>query len=116
MRKLLMILLIASLGAGVGGCQSLTGKTLGRNIDDATITASVKTRLATDAPVGAVTGVDVDTENGIVYLTGVVRNEVDRRRVAKIARDVDGVVRVVNHLQTRTGAADAPSYRYRHDR
>ena len=32
----------------MAGCQAMTGKTAGRNVDDATITTSVKTKLAAD--------------------------------------------------------------------
>ena len=55
----------------MAGCQAMTGKTAGRNVDDATITTSVKTKLAADK-VSSLTRVDVDTNNGVVSLNGVV--------------------------------------------
>ena len=32
----------------MAGCQAMTGETVGRNVDDATITTSAKTKLAAD--------------------------------------------------------------------
>ena len=53
------------------GCQALTGQTMGESIDDSYITSAVKTQLASDKLV-SLTRVEVETNNGIVYLTGQV--------------------------------------------
>ena len=53
------------------GCQAMTGQTMGENIDDSYITGAVKTQLASDKLV-SLTRVEVETNNGIVYLTGQV--------------------------------------------
>ena len=37
------------------GCQAMTGRTAGRNVDDATISASVKTRLTAEKDQAVVT-------------------------------------------------------------
>jgi hypothetical protein len=39
---------MAVLPGMLAGCQALTGQTLGRNIDDTTLTTTVKTQLAKD--------------------------------------------------------------------
>jgi osmotically-inducible protein OsmY len=80
------------------GCQSMTGKTAGRNVDDATITASVKSTLVADKAAN-LTRVDVDTNNGVVALNGVVESGEQKTRAEQLARRVDGVRNVVNNLQ-----------------
>ena len=82
------------------GCQALTGRTAGRNIDDLTITASVKARLVADN-LSNFTRIDVDTVNGVVSLTGLVESEFEKRRAEDIASLVDGVEKIVNDLQVK---------------
>jgi hyperosmotically inducible protein len=88
------------------GCQAMTGRTAGRNIDDAAITASVKSSLVADKA-SNLTRVDVDTTNGVVSLNGVVESPEQKNRAAQLAGRVDGVRNVVNNLQVqgaRTGS------------
>jgi hyperosmotically inducible protein len=84
----------------LSGCQALTGETLGQNIDDATLTTYVKTKLVADKAAN-LTRVDVDTTRGVVSLTGVVESEEQRVRAEELARQVDGVRSVVNNLQVQ---------------
>lgn len=86
----------------LGGCTTLTGKTLEQNIADASITGSVKARLAADK-VTSLIRVDVDTVQGIVHLNGVVENAETRERAGELARQVQGVRRVVNNLRIQSG-------------
>ena len=66
MRSISRFLSIAVLSiALVSGCAALTGKTTGTNIDDATITTSVKTNLASERGMQTLTAVDVDTNRGL---------------------------------------------------
>ncbi|HWP59419.1 MAG TPA: BON domain-containing protein [Candidatus Acidoferrales bacterium] len=89
------LLLAAVVGAG---CQAMTGKTAGRNVDDAALTASVKAQLVAEKAAN-LTRIDVDTNNGVVYLNGTVETADDKERAERLARRVDGVRRVVNNLQ-----------------
>jgi hyperosmotically inducible protein len=82
------------------GCQALTGKTAGQNVDDATITASVKSTLVADKAAN-LTRVDVDTNNGVVSLNGVVESTQQKSRAEQLARRVDGVKSVINNLQVK---------------
>jgi hyperosmotically inducible protein len=82
------------------GCQAMTGKTAGQNVDDATLTSSVKTKLAADK-LSSLTRVDVDTNNGTVYLNGVVESSDQRARAQDLASQVNGVNKVVNNLQVQ---------------
>jgi osmotically-inducible protein OsmY len=83
------------------GCTSVTGKTAGRTIDDATITATVKADLAAEKA-ATLTRVDVDTNNGVVYLNGTVSSPTEKDRATQITRSVNGVRKVVNNLQVQT--------------
>ena len=93
-RFVAVLLVMLSLVA----CSSTTGKTAGENIDDATITASVKAKLVADKPAN-LTRVDVDTNNATVYLNGVVESAEQKARAEELARQAKGVKSVVNNLQ-----------------
>ena len=82
----------------LAGCQAMTGRTAGENVDDATITTTVKARLAQDK-LGTLTRVDVDTTSGVVSLNGVVKSPQERTRAEEVARGVGGVKKVINNLQ-----------------
>jgi len=101
MRKLFtsMLSLIAVI-LMLSGCQAITGDTLGQNIDDTTITTSVKAKLAADKG-SSVTRVQVDTNRGVVALTGTVESAADRARAEQIVRGVSGVRGVANNLQVQ---------------
>ncbi len=90
-------LMIAILSLAVG-CQTMTGKTAGENLDDTVITASVKTKLVADK-VANLTRVDVDTHRGTVYLNGVVESTDQKAPAEQLAMQVSGVNNVVNNLQ-----------------
>jgi osmotically-inducible protein OsmY len=100
LRKWRLLGLTLLLAALVAGCQAMTGQTMGQNIDDTTLTTSVKTQLAADK-VGTLTRVGVDTYNGVVSLNGVVASAEDKARAEQIARNVNGVRRVNNNLQVQ---------------
>jgi hyperosmotically inducible protein len=89
------------LVAVTAGCTAMTGKSAGQNVDDATITAQVKTKLAAEKP-ATLTKVDVDTNQGTVYLTGNVENATVKARATELARQVAGVRDVVNNLKIQT--------------
>jgi len=65
---------------------------------DASITATVKTKLAGASPT-TLLKVNVETTNGIVQLNGTVDSDGTRQRATALARQVDGVRRVVNNLK-----------------
>jgi len=80
------------------GCQAMTGKTAGQNVDDASLTASVKSTLVADKAAN-LTRIDVDTNNGVVSLNGVVESAQQKARAEELARRVDGVRGIHNNLQ-----------------
>jgi osmotically-inducible protein OsmY len=96
-RNLKSIGLVLVLLGILAGCQAMTGRTAGENVDDATVTSTVKARLAQDT----LTRVDVDTTSGVVALNGVVSTAQDRSRAEEVARGVGGVKKVINNLQVQ---------------
>jgi hyperosmotically inducible periplasmic protein len=95
--RTLAVLAILSLTVA---CQSMTGRTTGQNVDDATLTASVKAKLVGDK-VANLTRVDVDTTNATVALNGVVETPSQKTRAEMLAKEVKGVQKVVNNLQVQ---------------
>ena len=97
-RAFKMMIVTLALLFFMSGCQALTGQTMGENIDDSYITGAVKTQLASDKLV-SLTRVEVETNNGIVYLTGQVQTAEQKSHIGSLTSQVSGVKRVVNNLQ-----------------
>jgi hyperosmotically inducible protein len=71
--------------------------TVGDKIDDASITAQVKSSLMSHSSTSALhTG--VTTTDGIVTLTGVAKNDAEKSLVTKLATDINGVASVINNM------------------
>ena len=71
---------------------------------DTGITTSVKSKLATDDTVKAYQ-VDVDTNNGVVTLSGDVETAAQKEHAVQLARDTDGVRDVIDRLRVNPTAA-----------
>ncbi len=74
-----------------------TGAKVSAKVDDAMITANVKTELAKDSVLSAVK-VNVDTESGRVSLKGTAPSKESREQATALARNVTGVISVDNQL------------------
>jgi hyperosmotically inducible protein len=74
--------------------------TAGQVVDDATVTTAVKAKLVEDSTTKA-HQINVETQKGIVQLTGFVESTEQKTRAAELARGVDGVVEVRNDLEIR---------------
>ena len=70
-------------------------KALGEKIDDASITAPVKTSLLFHKATH-VLATRVSTRNGAVTVHGEARNDAERELVTRLARDIKGVKQVNN--------------------
>lgn len=93
----LSIMLFAGL---LVGCQSMTGQTAGEHMSDSAVTTAVKGKLA-NHQLSSLSRVGVETVNGEVHLTGVVRSDEEKAEAARVARQVNGVKRVDNKLQVQ---------------
>lgn len=78
-----------------------TSRSTGQTIDDAAITARVKTEIAQTQGLGEAVAVNVDTYRGVVSLAGFVDNEQQRRNAEQAAKRVTGVEKVFNNLQLK---------------
>ncbi len=96
LKALAIVLALVSLV----GCGAMGGKSTADVVDDATITAAVKTKLVADK-VSNLTRVDVDTNNATVYLKGNVESSEQKARAEQLAWQAKGVRGVVNQLQVQ---------------
>jgi hyperosmotically inducible protein len=84
-----------------------TGTTgIGGTLDNASLTAKVKSKLATDVKASTVTNIDVDSNNGVVTLSGTVPTMEAKTQAEQVAHSIDGVTKVENNLRvdnTRAG-------------
>jgi hyperosmotically inducible protein len=94
------VVALVALAMTMAGCAG--NRTMGETIDDAAITAKVKTRLATD-PTAKAYQINVDTANGVVQLNGFVDSQDGKQAAERVARSVDGVSSVRNNLEIKEG-------------
>lgn len=97
-----------SIDKSTSGSKSTSGageSTVGQFIDDATVTTRVKSRFAQDDQVSAM-NIGVETNDGVVQLSGYVGSETEKSRAAEIARQVPDVKAVNNAIIVR-GAGEA---------
>jgi hyperosmotically inducible periplasmic protein len=72
-------------------------KSISEKIDDASITAQVKSSLMAHRSTSAMK-TKVATADGIVTLSGVAKNAAEKTLVTKLVNDIDGVNSVVNNM------------------
>ena len=106
--KLMVLVLAAAslgcapvvIGGGAAGAYKVATdeRTVGRIFDDSNISATIKADLSSD-PVVDAGDIDVDTIDGNVILTGVVKSEEQVTRAVEIAKKIQGVKAVKNNLQ-----------------
>ena len=105
MKQLFAALTIVAVLAGAAFAQ--TSRTTGAVIDDAQITAKLKTKLVADTA-SSLVNVNVDTHNGVVRLQGVVPTDADRMEAERLAMSTEGVKSVTNDLKVKTGGSASP--------
>jgi hyperosmotically inducible protein len=93
---LLATLLTVATALSLGACSSTQSP--GEQLDDATITARVKAKLAADPEVNPF-NIDVDTDAGVVTLRGTVEDPEAKTEAAKLARGTSGVRSVRNEIK-----------------
>jgi osmotically-inducible protein OsmY len=96
------------IGAQVKGRTSEAAQQTRRALSDGGLTAKIKTKMALDDGVKAL-NLDVDTSATVVTVSGRVRSDVERQRALRLARETDGVTRVVDRIQVqRAESASRP--------
>lgn len=104
LKPLAAAMFAAALAAGgiaaCGTSNTGTERTAGQVLDDATMTARVKTALAKEPGVSAL-AINVDTARGVVSLHGRVATQEEATRAVNAAKRVSGVRSVINNLEVR---------------
>jgi len=90
MKKLMLTL---AMTAALAGCSNWNRATPAP-LDNAATTAEVKKNLLSDS----LTGIDVDTSDGVVTLSGHLATRAARRNAVHDAAKVSGVHRVVDNI------------------
>ena len=111
MKRLVWALaLVFAFTAGVVPMAMAQDRTIGERVDDAKISALLKTKLAASS-VKSLVNIDVDTKNGVVHLKGMVPRIEDRMEAERLALGINGVRSVFNDLKvahdTRGSASPA---------
>jgi hyperosmotically inducible protein len=88
----------AAADRDLGDDTAATTGRVGDTASDATITASIKTKLLADEDVSGLK-IDVDTTEGVVTLTGNVKTAAEKAEAIRIARETDGVKSVEDRLK-----------------
>ncbi len=89
--------LVGALMLAVAGCAG-SGEKTGAYVDDSWITTKVKSQMVADKEVKA-HNINVDTNQGVVTLTGTAESWEESNKAAQIARDIKGVRSVENDIQ-----------------
>jgi hyperosmotically inducible periplasmic protein len=74
-----------------------TTDSIGEKIDDASITAQVKSSLLSHRSTSALK-TKVETTDGVVTVSGIAKNAAEKSLVTKLVTDIDGVSSVVNNM------------------
>jgi len=92
----ILVLGVSAIAPAMHGCH--TNQSARSQVNDSAITAAVKSKMVADNDVKA-HNIDVNTEDGVVYLMGRVETQAEKSEAERLARGCDGVRSVVNHLQ-----------------
>jgi len=87
-------------GAEIGAKAAIAANKVEETIDEAGLTAKIKAKMALDDSVKA-RAIDVTTHGTTVTLSGTVESTAERDRALALARETDGVTRVVDDLHLR---------------
>jgi osmotically-inducible protein OsmY len=71
-----------------------------RTVTAGGLTAKIKAKMALDDVVKAL-DLDVDTSGTIVTVSGRVRSDAERQRALRLARETDGVTKVIDRIQVQ---------------
>jgi len=94
----------------ITGCASTsTDRSTGEYVDDAAVTAKVKTALIDNSATKA-RNIDVEAFRGQVQLNGFVDSYDAKAKAEQIARSVDGVKGVDNNLEVATQSSSPGEY------
>ena len=85
------------VGAEVGAKTAEAANRAGEILSDGALTAKIKSKMALDDTVRART-IDVSTTDHVVTVSGTVRSQAEHDRAVQLARETNGVARVIDRL------------------
>lgn len=99
---------LAAIAVALSGCASdrppETKRTTGEFTSDATLTAKVKSAIATDVGARTAAAINIETYRGVVQLTGFVNSSDQAERAEAAAKKVDGVRSVKNDVRIKSSS------------
>ena len=103
----------ANARTGTSSTQEQSGMTThttrtGAAVSDAAITTKVKAKFAADNEVSA-TNIHVDTDNGVVKLSGTAKSQDEAAKAESIAKSTQGVTSVDNAIRVSSAASTTGS-------
>ncbi len=105
--RILMMIVAVVATASMAACSATrTTRSTGETVDDASVTAKVKTALARDSSTSAYR-IEVETFRGEVQLNGFVETADMKSSATRVAKSVNGVKTVSNNLQIKPGERSA---------
>ena len=87
-------------GAEIGEKTAIAASRVGDSIAEGSLTAKIKAKMVLDDLVKART-IDVTTDGTVVTVAGTVHSQQERDRAIALARETDGVTKVVDQLTIR---------------
>jgi hyperosmotically inducible protein len=109
-KRTLLVAATAAAALALGACASSDtaksnegskSETTGQYIDDATVTAKVKSAIASDVGVKAASNVNVETYRGVVQLSGFADSDAQASKAVAAAKRVNGVRSVKNDIRIK---------------
>ena len=85
-------------GVGFGAEIRQEARDIGHAVEDTAITSAVKAKFLADRVVSGMK-IDVDTKDGVVTLSGMVSSRAEADRATMMARNTEGVTKVVDNLK-----------------
>lgn len=92
------LLVAGGAGAEAGYIAGKKDQSAGEVVDDQVITSKIKTKIALNSALSALS-INVDTEKGVVTLSGTVKSKKEAKKALQIARETKGVTKVVDKLK-----------------
>jgi hyperosmotically inducible periplasmic protein len=105
-RILTMIVAVVAMASMAACTATRTTRSAGETLDDATVTAKVKTALARD-PATSAYKIEVESYRGDVQLNGFVETADMKSSATRVAKSVNGVKKVSNNLEVKSGDRSA---------
>ncbi len=87
-------------GAAIGEKTAMVASRLSESLEAGSLTAKIKAKMVLDDVVKA-RDINVTTDGTTVILTGIVHSKQERDRSLALARETEGVTKVVDRLEIR---------------